>query len=597
MIRRWWPSKVSTGRYDRGSDCERFSIRERALAVIVHPIAPPLALGFVVAATFIIVEAVVAHLLDEAVPGGSFGAVMLFGVLVIAAGWGFGLALLTSLASAAVYVYFHLEDSSNLIPSQTRDLAAVLVFLPLALLASVLAGQARLRAAEANQRRREADLAAELARLVLRAGDLRAALDRVAERLAEVFELPYVGLELDAVPPDQHRRAFALRDGTQRLGTLLVSADLPSPVRHRLGRRIVPSLEALLAAARDREATNSALERSRKELERFAEQQAALRRIATVVAHGVPIDEVLSAVVAELSRFAGVQSAVLTQAESDGMPVTVSTGGVGAADDQGSRAEVEVPIIAEGRPWGAIRVSAVPGEPLPADIDTRVQDFTDLVATAITNAVTRAELTASRARIVAAGDDARRRFERDLHDGAQQRLVSLGLALRTAEATVPPELPELRKQLSDAVSGLVDVSGELQEISRGIHPAIAAKGGVGPAVRTLARQSAVPVNLDVIVDRRLADSAEVAAYYVVAEALTNAAKHSRATEVAVRIRAGAMNLSLDIRDDGIGGADPARGSGLIGLRDRVEALGGSMECASPAGCGTSLLVNIPLAEV
>jgi signal transduction histidine kinase len=218
------------------------------------------------------------------------------------------------------------------------------------------------------------------------------------------------------------------------------------------------------------------------------------------------------------------------------------------------------------------------------------------VATAIANADARAELTASRARIVAASDAARRRFERDLHDGAQQRLVSLGLQLRTAEASLPPEWHVLRESVSDVVTGLTGVSEDLQEISRGIHPAILSRGGLGPALKTLGRRSAVPVDLRVAIDRRLPESVEVAAYYVVAEALTNAAKYAKASEVQVSAEADGPNLRLSIRDDGIGGADSHKGSGLIGLIDRVEALGGELRISSVAGSGTELLAMIPSEE-
>ena len=223
-----------------------------------------------------------------------------------------------------------------------------------------------------------------------------------------------------------------------------------------------------------------------------------------------------------------------------------------------------------------------------------MSDFADLVGTAIANAATRAELIASRARIVAAADEGRRRLERDLHDGAQQRLVALGLQVRLAEATVPPEMQSLKQQLSDIVSGLTGVTADLQEISRGIHPAILSKGGLGSALKTLARRSAIPVTLDLTIDQRLSDSVEVGAYYVVSEALTNAAKHSRATKVVVSAHTRDHTLSLSIRDDGIGGADMGNGSGLVGLADRVEALGGRMRINSPAGRGTSLEATIPL---
>jgi signal transduction histidine kinase len=207
---------------------------------------------------------------------------------------------------------------------------------------------------------------------------------------------------------------------------------------------------------------------------------------------------------------------------------------------------------------------------------------------------TRDELIASRARIVAAADDARRRIERDLHDGAQQRLVSLGLELRTAESCVPSELQPLKEQISHLVTTVAGVSQEVQEISRGIHPAILSKGGLGPALKALARRSAVPVDIDLDVDRRLPDSVEVAAYYVVAEALTNAAKHAQASGVNVCVQVAGASLRLVIRDDGIGGAAAGNGSGLVGLIDRVEALGGRMTISSQPGSGTSLLVNIPL---
>jgi signal transduction histidine kinase len=194
---------------------------------------------------------------------------------------------------------------------------------------------------------------------------------------------------------------------------------------------------------------------------------------------------------------------------------------------------------------------------------------------------------------VAAADEARRRFERDLHDGAQQQLVVLGLELRAAEACVPDELQPLRAQISRLVSTVAGVSAEVQEISRGIHPGFLSKGGLAPALKALARRSAIPVDLDLHVDRRLPDSVEVAAYYVLAEALTNAAKHARASVVEVCAQVEAPNLRLMIRDDGVGGAAVGKGSGLTGLIDRVEALGGHMTVSSQAGSGTSLLVNIP----
>ena len=204
-----------------------------------------------------------------------------------------------------------------------------------------------------------------------------------------------------------------------------------------------------------------------------------------------------------------------------------------------------------------------------------------------------ADLRESRARVVAASDETRRRIERDLHDGTQQRLVSLGLEIRAAEAMSPAELTELRSQLSRTARGLTEAVEELQEITRGIHPAILSKGGLGPALRTLARRSAIPVELELHTDSRLPEPIEAAAYYVVSEALTNAAKHSRASAVWVEVETHDGGVRIAIRDDGVGGAAPSRGSGLLGLKDRVEALGGRIELDSSSGNGTALRVAIP----
>jgi signal transduction histidine kinase len=208
----------------------------------------------------------------------------------------------------------------------------------------------------------------------------------------------------------------------------------------------------------------------------------------------------------------------------------------------------------------------------------------------------REELAASRARIVAAGDQARRRIERDLHDGTQQRLVSLVLDLRAAEAAVPPERPELRAQLDGVADGLAGALDDLRELTRGIHPAILSEGGLRPALKALARRSVVPVELDVDVQARLPEPVEVAAYFVVSEALANTAKHAQASVAWVDVRADDGSLHLSVRDDGVGGAAPGRGSGLIGLTDRVEALGGTITLRSPAGNGTSLEVDLPIGE-
>lgn len=381
------------------------------------------------------------------------------------------------------------------------------------------------------------------------------------------------------------------------------------------------------------------LEANRDDLTRLLAEQAALRRVATLVARRVVPAEIFSAVGEEISQLIGANTAVVARFEPDGAATVVAalgqdvdampvgrrweaddgmtttavwrTGRAARVDEDdfdgapaaiaeerrrwGVRSVIASPIIVEGHRWGAMIVSTK-GEPFPPDTEDRIANFTELVATAIANADSRAELKASRARVVAAGDEARRRIERDLHDGTQQRLVSVGLELRAAQAMVPPDLPDLTAQLSHVAEDLAAAVTDLQEASRGIHPAVLSRGGLGPALRTLARRSALPVELDLRVDRRLPERIEVAAYYVVSEALTNAAKHAHASVVEVELEADDAMVRLSIRDDGVGGADPTRGSGLVGLRDRIEALGGKIQVASPAGSGTSVVVQIPIDE-
>jgi signal transduction histidine kinase len=207
----------------------------------------------------------------------------------------------------------------------------------------------------------------------------------------------------------------------------------------------------------------------------------------------------------------------------------------------------------------------------------------------------RAELVASRARVVAATDRARYRIERDLHDGVQQRLVALTLDVRVIEADLPPGAEPVRRDLRAVAAGLNEALDELREVSRGIHPAILTEAGLPAALRALARRSGLAVEVDTRVPGRLPDPVEVAVYYLVAEALTNVAKHAEATAVRVEVEAGAHEVRLVVRDDGVGGATPARGSGLIGLTDRVEALGGTLRLTSPPGDGTELAVTLPLA--
>jgi PAS domain S-box-containing protein len=410
-------------------------------------------------------------------------------------------------------------------------------------------------------------------------------------------------------------------------GTMVGSTTEPQPLPEDTELRLADFTELLATAIENAE--------SREALERLAEEQAALRRVATLVAQGMRPTEIFSAVSEEIGRLFGSDLAAVSKYELDGPAAVVV--GVGKSMEGiaiGSRWELDelmastkvfrtgrsarvdardlesvggpvaenlhrlglistvaCPIVVESRLWGAVSVSGT--ESLPLDAEERLEKFTELIATAIANAESRSELAASRRRIVAASDEARRQIERDLHDGTQQRLVSLGLGVRAAAASVPPDRGDLRGELSRIAMDLTDAVEDLQEISRGIHPAILSKGGLGPALETLANRSTIPVELDVTTDTRLPVAIEVAAYFVASEALANASKHAQASRIEVSLAPRNGSLLLSIRDDGVGGADPTRGSGLVGLTDRVEALGGTIDIDSAPGEGTSLVVTLP----
>jgi signal transduction histidine kinase len=397
-----------------------------------------------------------------------------------------------------------------------------------------------------------------------------------------------------------------------------------------------PDTEERLAGFTELVATAIADTQARAELRRVADEQAALRRVATLVARTAAPPAVFAAVAEEIGRLIPTDAALVNRYNQDGTHTVMGTwsstghplalgertllGGENVttlvyetgrparvdaytADDGGAttaaalrvglRSAVGAPINVAGRLWGVMIAGSTREEMLPEDTETRLAGFTELVATAIANAEAHAELTASRARIVAAADGTRRRIERDLHDGAQQRLVALAMQLRVAQGAVPAELDEHAAELGRVIAGLTGALDELREIARGIHPAILAKGGLVPALRTLARRSAVPVQLGVR-PVRLPERIEVATYYVVSEALTNAAKHANASVVRVIVEMVDGVLHVLVGDDGVGGADPGRGSGLVGLRDRVEATGGTLTVQSRPGDGTRLMVELPV---
>jgi signal transduction histidine kinase len=397
--------------------------------------------------------------------------------------------------------------------------------------------------------------------------------------------------------------------------------------------------EARLASFTELVATAIANAESHVALARLAGEQAALRRVATLVARGTTPEEVFAAVTEETGRLVGAHLAGMARYESNdtvtvlgtwaaegeqhpfvpgpwpleggdlattvfqtGRPVRIDDyhgvpGRIAAfvREGLGISASVASPIVVEGRLWGVLFLhSKQTRQPFPPDTESRLTAFTELVATAIANTESRAALAASRARIVAAADETRRRIERDLHDGTQQQLVSLLLELRAVQAAMPSGLADLEGGLARIAERVTGVFDQVREISHGIHPAVLSERGLQAALKALARRAAVPVELDLRTGRRLPGPVEVGAYYAVSEALANAAKHARASAVHVELDTPDTVLRLAIRDDGIGGADPAKGSGLVGLSDRIEALGGTLDVTSPAGGGTTLLIQIPV---
>jgi PAS domain S-box-containing protein len=381
------------------------------------------------------------------------------------------------------------------------------------------------------------------------------------------------------------------------------------------------------------ERLHDALEYQLAEVARLADERAALRRVATLVASSAPPEALFAAVSEEtvavldapsaaVFRFDGDHATVVGRAASSpvegfhvGLTFPMDPSGVvwqvwqtgrsaridsfegderpGAqrVREAGLTAAVAAPIAVTGRPWGALVVAAMGGGPLPDDAEARLRDFAHLVSLAVASAQGRADLVASRVRILRAGDDARRRLERNLHDGAQQRLVSLAISLRLLQKRIGEDHPA-RTLLDAACADAEAAIDDLRQLANGLHPPILTQGGLRPALASVAARLPLEVELDVAAER-LPEDLEAALYFVVSEALTNTVKHAGASKAAVEVRVGAQEVEARIADDGRGGADPD-GSGIWGLRDRVEALGGALELASPPGGGTRVVAHLPL---
>jgi signal transduction histidine kinase len=369
----------------------------------------------------------------------------------------------------------------------------------------------------------------------------------------------------------------------------------------------------------------------RAEAARIAEERAALRRVATLVARGVAQDELFAVVNQEIGWLVGADPTSLMRFEPDHTVTLVAAwsardvdfpiGSRHPVDDVlrsiraagrpwrwgpaelpptgpfvedarrlGIRAAVGVPIVVEGAVWGIAFASSTRDQPLAADAAERIAGFAELVATAISTTEARADLAASRARIVAAADDERRRVVRDLHDGAQQHLVHTIVALQLALQGGDPGAA--RARIADALEHAELATSELRELSHGIMPAVLTRGGLRDGLAALASRSPVPVDVDVAVGR-LAATIEATAYFVVAEALTNVSKHARASRATVTVRIADDALHVAVSDDGVGGAN-SRGHGLVGLFDRVAAVGGDLRVDSPTAGGTVIAATIPL---
>jgi signal transduction histidine kinase len=372
----------------------------------------------------------------------------------------------------------------------------------------------------------------------------------------------------------------------------------------------------------------------------IAAEQAALRRVATLVASGAEPAEIFDAVAEEAGRLLAARSSATIRydggvavtvgrwqqgeeltgfhvgtrvplAGSDGLTAIVARTGRSARIDDyagvrgraaemmrenGYRAAVAAPIVVGGAMWGLLLVTSAEPGALGADAERRLGGFAELVALGLESAEAREQLNASRRRILRTAFEERRRLERNLHDGAQQRLVSLALQLRVLEGLLARDPDAARGLVANARAELDLAMRELRELARGLHPAVLSERGLAAALESLATSAALPVHVTGVTEERLGDAVEAGAYFVVAESITNAVKHAHASRIEVRLARAPGALRIEIEDDGRGGADPAAGTGLRGLADRIEALGGRFAVADRDGGGTIVSVQLPVSE-
>jgi PAS domain S-box-containing protein len=501
---------------------------------------------------------------------------------------------------------------------------------------------------EADLRRSDAFLRATLnaafdAVVAMDADGMIVAANPAAEALFGHPASELVGRELAEalIPPDlrePHRQGLAnyIVSGEERvLGHPLELSAMRAdgsefPVEVAVRRLDVPGPPVFTGFIRD--LTEARAVEARLRL--FADEQAALRRVATLVAQGADPPAVFAAVTEEVARLSGAETANMIRYQADHELVIGAWSEPGAANipvgatlpldsdtaapqirrtgrpmrvdafvpGAGKLAEalrhleftaaIGAPIVLGGQLWGALILRA--GSPFPAGAEDRLLEFAELAAQALANAEAREQLAASRARLVSAGVAERRRLERNLHDGAQQRLVSLALLLRLASRHVAAAPERARSELAVASEELEHALAELRELARGLHPAVLTDHGLEVALRSICDRAPLPVDLAIELSAQPSEAVQAAAYFVVTEALTNVAKYARATCAGVTLRAAGGALTVEVSDDGVGGADPAQGSGLSGLADRVEALGGRLDIDSPPDGGTRIRVRLPL---
>ena len=613
----------------------------------------------------------VIRLLEPGVPALGLGVLYLLAVVPIALVYGVALAAAVSVASMVAFNFFFLAPRHSLNPGTSEHRELLVAFLVSSLVVSQLAARSQ---REARRSARLADEQAALRRvatLVARGvppPDVFAAVAREVGLLLGVDATHMARYELDdsasgiaAWSPAGAQMPVGTRvdlEGESVAGSVLrtgrparmqgyedaagagaalgrelglrSSVGAPIVVDQRLWGVIIASskadrqlpvdVEARIAAFTELVATAISNTEARSETARLTDEQAALRRVATLVAHGTSPEELFAAVVEEVGRVFPVENVGLARYESGGTMTTVAiserladsfpvggrwplggnnlstvvfetrrsaridsytdaSGRLGVAmRERGLASSVGAPIVVEGRVWGVMTLASTE-HPLPADTEARLASFTELVATAISNTEARTEVAASRARIVAATDEERRRVVRDLHDGAQQRLVHTTITLKLAQRALLNDARDAPALVTEALDHAEQATAELRDLAHGILPAVLTQGGLRAGVDALASRMPVPVEIDVSVGR-LPAAVEATAYFVVAEALTNVAKHARAGHAKVTARIEDGTLRVHVRDDGVGGARPG-GSGLLGLADRLAVLDGQLRVESP----------------